>query len=118
RVGPGRRPTQVSIRRARRHRPAPRPRQVRPIAPVQPTLREARRFTFERKPPPPAVLARQAAGVEKASERPGREQVATVTRAQVRQIAQTKMADLNTTDVDAAMKVVEGTARSMGIKVS
>ncbi len=92
--------------------------QVGTIVPVEITILEDRSFTFELKTPPAAVLLRQAAGVEKGSEKPGREKVATVTRAQVRQIAETKMSDLNTTTVEAAMKVIEGTARSMGITVS
>jgi large subunit ribosomal protein L11 len=70
------------------------------------------------KTPPAAVLLRNAAGVEKGSPEPHREKVGSVTREQLREIAQTKMPDLNALDVEGAMKVVEGTARSMGITVA
>jgi large subunit ribosomal protein L11 len=88
------------------------------VIPVEITIYEDRTFTFILKTPPAAVLLRKAAGVEKGSSEPHRDKVGAVTRAQVREIAQTKMPDLNTDDVEAAMKVVEGTARSMGITVS
>ncbi|TLM80227.1 MAG: 50S ribosomal protein L11 [Actinobacteria bacterium] len=87
------------------------------IIPVEITVYEDRSFTYILKTPPAAVLLRQAAGVEKGSPTPNRLKVATVTRDQVRQIAETKMVDLNANDVDAAMKIIEGTARSMGITV-
>ena len=87
------------------------------IVPVEISIFEDRSFTFITKTPPAAVLLRQAARVEKGSPEPHREKVGTVTRAQVRQIAETKMPDLNSNDIDGAMKVVEGTARSMGIEV-
>ena len=92
--------------------------QVGTIVPVEITILEDRSFTFELKTPPAAVLLRQAAGIEKGSAKARREQVATVTRAQVRQIAETKMPDLNTVDVAGAVKIIEGTARSMGIAVT
>jgi large subunit ribosomal protein L11 len=88
------------------------------IVPVEITVYEDRSFSFITKTPPAAVLLRQAARVEKGSGEPNRNKVGTVTKAQVREIAETKMPDLNANDVDAAMKIVEGTARSMGITVS
>jgi large subunit ribosomal protein L11 len=87
------------------------------IVPVEITIYEDRSFTFVTKTPPAAVLLRQAARVEKGSGTPHTEKVGSVTRAQVKQIAETKMPDLNANDVEAAMKIVEGTARSMGIVV-
>jgi large subunit ribosomal protein L11 len=87
------------------------------IVPVEITVYEDRSFTFVTKTPPAAVMLRQAARVEKGSATPHTAKVGSVTRAQVRQIAETKMVDLNANDVDAAMKIVEGTARSMGLTV-
>ena len=87
------------------------------IIPVEITVYEDRSFTFITKTPPAAVLLKQAAGVEKGSAAPNREKVASVTRDQLRQIAETKMPDLNANDVEAGMKIIEGTARSMGITV-
>jgi large subunit ribosomal protein L11 len=87
------------------------------IVPVEITVYEDRSFTFVTKTPPAAFLLLQAAGVEKGSGTPNRVKVATVTRDQVRQIAETKLEDLNANDVEAAMKIIEGTARSMGITV-
>ena len=92
--------------------------QLGTVVPVEITIYEDRSFSFELKTPPTAVLLRQAAGVEKGSSEPNRTKVGTVTRDQVREIAQTKMPDLNAHDIEAAMKVVEGTARSMGITVA
>jgi large subunit ribosomal protein L11 len=92
--------------------------QMGQVIPVELTIYEDRSFTFITKQPPAAELLKQAAGVEKGSPEPNREKVATVTRDQVRQIAETKMKDLNAHDLEAAMKVIEGTARSMGIEVS
>jgi large subunit ribosomal protein L11 len=91
--------------------------QVGTIVPVEVTVYEDRSFTFVTKTPPAAVMLRQAAKVEKGSAQPHLTKVGSVTREQVRQIAQTKMADLNANDIDAAMKIVEGTARSMGLTV-
>jgi large subunit ribosomal protein L11 len=91
--------------------------QVGTIVPVEVTVYEDRSFTFVTKTPPAAVMLRQAAKVEKGSAQPHINKVGSVTREQVRQIAQTKMADLNANDVEAAMKIVEGTARSMGLTV-
>ena len=87
------------------------------IVPVEITVFEDRTFTFITKTPPAAVLLREALGIDKGSGEPNRDKVGTVTRDQVRTIAETKMPDLNANDVDAAMKIIEGTARSMGIEV-
>jgi len=87
------------------------------IVPVEITVFEDRSFTFVTKTPPTPVLLRAAARLEKASQTPGREVVATITEAQVTEIARTKLPDLNTDDIEAAKKQVAGTARSMGIKV-
>ena len=88
------------------------------VIPVDITIYEDRTFSFVLKTSPPPVLLRQAAGVAKGSATTSREQVGTITDAQLADIAQVKMKDLNTTDLDAAKKQVAGTARSMGIKVA
>lgn len=88
------------------------------IVPVEITVFEDRTFTFVTKTAPAAVLLREALGIDKGSDEPNRNKVGTVTREQVRAIAETKMPDLNANDVDAAMKIIEGTARSMGIEVA
>lgn len=87
------------------------------IVPVEITVYEDRSFTFVTKTPPAAVLLKQRAGVEKGSGEPNRTRVATVTKNQIKEIAEMKMPDLNANDIDAAVKIVEGTARSMGISV-
>ncbi|KXB89220.1 ribosomal protein L11 [Veillonellaceae bacterium DNF00626] len=87
------------------------------IIPVEITVFEDRSFTFICKTPPAAVLLKKAAGLEKASGEPNKNKVGKVTKAQVKEIAETKMPDLNANDVEAAMRIVEGTARSMGIVV-
>jgi large subunit ribosomal protein L11 len=87
------------------------------IVPVEITVYADRTFTFVTKTPPASVLLRQAAGLEKGSGEPNKTKVGTVTRRQVREIAERKMPDLNATTVEAAMRMVEGTARSMGIEV-
>src|SRR5215212_8685666 len=87
------------------------------IVPVEITVFEDRTFTFILKTPPTPVLLRQAAGLDKGSETPGRAGVGTVTDAQVAEIANVKMPDLNANDLDGAKKQVAGTARSMGIEV-
>jgi large subunit ribosomal protein L11 len=87
------------------------------IIPAQITVFEDRSFSFILKTPPAADLLRKAAGIEKGSGLARRENVGRVSRDQVRQIAETKMTDLNANDIEAAMKQVEGTARSMGIEV-
>ena len=86
--------------------------------PAQITIFDDRSFTFILKTPPAADLLRKAAGVEKGSGATGRERVGTVSRAQVAEIAQTKMVDLTADDIEAAARIVEGTARSMGIEVA
>jgi large subunit ribosomal protein L11 len=88
------------------------------IIPAQITVYEDRSFTFVTKTPPAADLLRKAAGVEKGSAEPSRLTAGTVTRDQVREIARIKMADLTARDLEAAMRIVEGTARSMGIEVA
>ena len=88
------------------------------IVPVEITVYEDRSFTFVTKTPPAAVLLREAVGLDKGSGEPNRNKVGRVTREQVRAIAETKMPDLNANDADAAMKIIEGTARSMGIEVA
>lgn len=87
------------------------------IIPVEITVYEDRSFTFILKTPPAAVLLKQAAGIESGSGAPNRTKVASVTTAQLREIAETKMPDLNANDIDAAMKIIAGTARSMGITI-
>lgn len=87
------------------------------IIPVEITVFEDRSFTFICKTPPAVVLLKKAAGLEKASGEPNKNKVGKVTKAQVKEIAETKMPDLNANDVEAAMRIVEGTARSMGIVV-
>jgi large subunit ribosomal protein L11 len=87
------------------------------IIPVEITVFEDRSFSFITKTPPAAVLLKKAAGIDKASGQPNRNKVATVSRDKVREIAELKMVDLNASDVEAAMRMIEGTARSMGIVV-
>ena len=88
------------------------------IIPVEITVFEDRSFTFITKTPPAAVLIKEAAGIDKGSPEPHREKVARLTQDQVREIAETKMPDLNARDLDQAAKIVAGTARSMGVEVS
>lgn len=88
------------------------------VIPVDITIYEDRTFSFVLKTSPTPVLLRQAAGLDKGAATTGREQVGTITDAQLAEIATTKLADLNTADLDAAKKQVAGTARSMGIKVA
>jgi large subunit ribosomal protein L11 len=88
------------------------------IIPVEITVFEDRSFTFITKTPPAAILIKQAAGISKGSGEPNREKVAKITRDQARQIAEKKMPDLNANDLDQATKIIEGTARSMGVEVS
>ena len=88
------------------------------IIPVVITVYNDRSFTFITKTPPAAVLLKRAAGIAKGSGEPNRNKVAKVTPAQVREIAELKKPDLNANDVDAAVRMVEGTARSMGIEIS
>ena len=88
------------------------------IIPVEITVYEDRSFDFITKTPPAAVLIKEALRVEKGSGEPNREKIGRLTNAQVRQIAEQKMPDLNAHDVDQASKIIEGTARSMGVEVS
>ena len=88
------------------------------VIPAEITIFEDRSFTFVTKTPPAAKLLAQAAGLEKGSQNPRRETAGSVTKAQVRQIAETKMPDLNAIDIDGAMAQIAGTARSMGIDVT
>ena len=88
------------------------------VVPAEITIYEDRTFSFVTKTPPTPVLLLQAAGIEKGSQTPRRETIASVTKAQVKQIAETKMPDLNAIDLEGAMKQVAGTARSMGLDVT
>jgi len=88
------------------------------IIPVVITVYEDRSFTFVTKTPPAAVLIKKACGIDKASGVPNKNKVATISKADVQKIAETKMPDLNANTVEAAMRLVEGTARSMGIEVT
>jgi large subunit ribosomal protein L11 len=88
------------------------------IIPVVITVYADRSFTFVTKTPPASVLLKRAAGLEKGSKEPGKTKVGSVTRAQVEEIARTKMPDLTAADLEAAMRTIEGTARSLGIDVA
>jgi len=87
------------------------------VVPVEITIFEDRSFTFITKTPPAADLIKKAAATDKGSGRPNRDKVGSVTRDQLRQIAETKMPDLNANDVNGAMRIIEGTARSMGVTI-
>lgn len=87
------------------------------VIPVEISVYEDRSFTFILKTPPASVLIQKAAGIERGSAEPNRQKVGKITRAQLEEIAQTKMPDLNANDIDAAMRVVAGTARNMGVTV-
>jgi large subunit ribosomal protein L11 len=87
------------------------------IIPAELTIYDDRSFTFITKTPPASVLIKIAAGIEKGAAEPHKEKVGTLRREQVRQIAEQKMKDLTANDIDQAMKIIEGTARSMGVKV-
>ncbi len=91
--------------------------QMDTIVPVVVTIYEDRTFTFEIKTPPAAVLLKKAAGIETGSGEPNRKKVGKVSREKVREIAELKMRDLNASSIEAAMRMVEGTARSMGIEI-
>jgi len=92
--------------------------QVGLVVPVEISVFEDRSFTFVLKTPPASVLICKAAGVERGSGEPNKKKVGSITRAQLQEIAQTKLPDLNANDIDAAMRIVEGTARNMGITVA
>ena len=87
------------------------------VIPVELTIYEDRSFTFVTKQPPAAELIKQAAGIEKGSGEPNRDKVARLSQSQVREIAEKKMVDLNANDVENAMQIIAGTARSMGVDV-
>lgn len=91
--------------------------QVGMVVPVEISVYEDRSFTFILKTPPASVLIRKMAGIERGSGEPNRKKVGSITRAQLREIAQNKMPDLNANDIDAAMNIVEGTARNMGVAI-
>jgi large subunit ribosomal protein L11 len=88
------------------------------VIPVEISVYEDRSFTFVLKTPPASVLIKKAAGIEKGSGEPNRSRVGSITRAQLQEIAETKMPDLNANDIEAAMKIVEGTARNMGVAIA
>jgi large subunit ribosomal protein L11 len=88
------------------------------VVPVEISVYEDRSFTFVLKTPPASVLIKKAAGIERGSSEANRTKVGSITREQLQEIAQTKMPDLNANDIEAAMKIVEGTARNMGVTIS
>lgn len=88
------------------------------VVPVEISVFEDRSFTFILKTPPASVLIQKAAGIAKGSSQPNKLKVGSITRTQLQEIAQTKMPDLNANDIEAAMKIVEGTARNMGVGIS
>jgi large subunit ribosomal protein L11 len=88
------------------------------IIPAEITVFEDRSFTFITKTPPAAVLIKEAAGIQKGSGEPNREKVGRITKQQARDIAEAKLQDLNASDIDQAAKIIEGTARSMGVEVN
>ncbi len=88
------------------------------VIPVEISVFEDRSFTFILKTPPASVLIKKAIGIERGSGEPNRQKVGSITRAQLREIAETKMPDLNANDLDAAVKIIEGTARNMGVTVA
>lgn len=92
--------------------------QVGMVIPVEISVYEDRSFTFVLKTPPASILIQKAAGVERGSGEPNRKKVGSISRAQLREIAQTKMPDLNANDIEAAMRIVEGTARNMGVTIN
>ncbi|MBF2049183.1 MAG: 50S ribosomal protein L11 [Leptolyngbya sp. IPPAS B-1204] len=91
--------------------------QVGTVIPVEISVFEDRSFTFVLKTPPASVLIAKAAGIERGSGEPNKKKVGSISRAQLQEIAQTKLPDLNANDIEAAMKIVEGTARNMGVTV-
>jgi large subunit ribosomal protein L11 len=88
------------------------------VIPVEISVFEDRSFTFILKTPPASVLIKKAAGIEKGASEPNKKKVATITQNQLKEIAQTKMPDLNANDIEAAMKIVAGTAKNMGVTIS
>ncbi|GAB4226497.1 MAG: 50S ribosomal protein L11 [Stanieria sp.] len=88
------------------------------VIPVEISVFEDRSFTFILKTPPASVLIRKAAGIERGASQPNKQTVATITQAQLREIAETKMPDLNANDIEAAMRIVAGTAKNMGVAIA
>lgn len=88
------------------------------VVPVEISVFEDRSFTFVLKTPPASVLIQKAAGIPKGASQPNKQKVGSITRKQLQEIAQTKMPDLNANDIEAAMKIVEGTARNMGVTIA
>ena len=88
------------------------------IIPVEISVYEDRSFTFILKTPPAAVLIKKAVGIEKGASEPNKQKLATITHAQLKEIAETKMPDLNANDIDAAIKIIAGTAKNMGVTVA
>lgn len=88
------------------------------VIPVEISVYEDRSFTFILKTPPASVLIKKAAGIEKGASEPNKQKVASITQSQLKEIAETKMPDLNANDIDAAMKIVAGTARNMGVAIA
>lgn len=88
------------------------------VIPVEISVFEDRSFTFVLKTPPAAVLIKKAVGIEKGASEPNKQKLATITQDQLREIAQTKLPDLNANDIDAAMKIIAGTAKNMGVTVA
>jgi large subunit ribosomal protein L11 len=88
------------------------------VIPVEISVYEDRSFTFVLKTPPASVLITKAAKIDKGSSEPNKKKVGSITRAQLKEIAETKMPDLNANDIEAAMKIIEGTARNMGVTVT
>ncbi|MBW4618867.1 MAG: 50S ribosomal protein L11 [Cyanosarcina radialis HA8281-LM2] len=92
--------------------------QVGTVIPVEISVYEDRSFTFVLKTPPASVLITKAAGIERGSSEPNKKKVGSITKDQLREIAQTKMPDLNANDIEAAMKIVAGTAKNMGVSIT
>lgn len=88
------------------------------VIPVEISVFEDRSFTFILKTPPASVLIKKAAGIDKGASEPNKQKIATITRAQLQEIAQTKLPDLNANDIEAAMKIVAGTAKNMGVAIA
>jgi large subunit ribosomal protein L11 len=88
------------------------------VIPVEISVFEDRSFTFILKTPPASVLIKKAAGIDKGASEPNKQKVATITRAQLQEIAQTKLPDLNANDIEAAMNIVAGTAKNMGVAIA
>lgn len=92
--------------------------QVGTVIPVEISVFEDRSFTFVLKTPPASVLITKAAGIDKGSNEPNKKRVGSITRSQLQEIAQTKLPDLNANDIGAAMKIIEGTAKNMGVAIA